>query len=201
MEHALEVDPANIIFSNAATWYQVYTFVRECYKLAGFERYEHYIKDFDHETEFFTLYQSANAYEIKAKFLSFMGAGMDVWDDYDCLLQKVYSEKMPSINHDDIMVLDQYRENMPKTMKLLTLCIATTMLQNPTFRKVYFHDKKDSVRQISADTLGAIMNFYFLGEAEALQAWDSQLEAASFQHVQQQYKNVGVHQLWAKYNV
>lgn len=204
IKNALEIDPKKVSFVAApVTWYQLATFTRKCYALAGFppddkhfdiedECFRHFGGlDVDKELEFMTMYVDDKAFEYHAKFLSFMGAGKDVWDQYDLTLQQVYEEKNGCIEYSNIFVLDRYRENIPTTLKYFTMCLASTMLKDPTFRQRFFSRYRHELSNMSSKTWTRLMNLYFKGESEALDRWDTPLEKASFENVQYQYEHAG----------
>lgn len=197
IKNALEIDHKKISFVySPVTWYQLATFTRRCYTLAGFPKDKHFETEdeclsVDKELEFMTMYVDDKAFESRAKFLSFMGAGRDVWHQYDCILRRVYEEKNRCIEYVDIVILDRYRENIPITLEYFTVCLASAMLKDPKFRQNFFKRYRREMSEMSSHTWTRLMNLYFKGEAEALERWDTPLEKASFENVQYQYEHVG----------
>ena len=191
--NALEVDRKIILFSESTvTSFQLRTFLRMCYKIAGFEYDEYYEKDEDHYTEFMELYFSNTACEVQFKFLGFMGADVTMWNAYDTLFTRVYEEKHPYvIFYKDIFIIDKYRENIPKTLDYMSLYIASTMMMDIEFRKKFFCEKRSDESTLSSTTLARITEIYFTGEAQVFERWDTQLEKACFTHVKEQSKEVG----------
>lgn len=189
---ALEVDRALILFpESAVTSFQIRTFLRMCYEMAGFDDDEYYDEDEDRDTEFMELYLNDMACEIQFKFLGFMGADVMMWNTYDTLFTQVYEEKHLCINYEDIFIVDQYRENIPKTLEYMALYIASTMMMDIDFRKKFFCEKSSDVSTLSPTTLARITEIYFTSEAQVFERWDTQLEKACFTHVKEQSREVG----------
>ena len=164
--------------------HQVHRFLRDCYAFTAEKR----------EVGRYEFLSNTIKY---ARFLEVVGAYGLLWKNYDkCLVQAMKNEEWPTTTcipaSWTVLLLDPYREHLPRSMRFIESFTAITMLQNSTFREKMFKDNKNLTIKLSSETLIRIMEIYLNAEDQARQrSEDNDLERASFDFVNKKYKDVG----------